>query len=56
LSWTTVALIAIGALVLIVVLYLIVATIMAKKAADLWRKESEEFDRRWEEQRGGRRR
>ncbi len=50
-SWTAVALIAIMAVVLIVILYLIVAVFVAKKAADLWRKESEEFDRRWDERR-----
>lgn len=55
-SWTAVALVGIGAVVLIVILYLIVAAVTARRAMDWFRKESEEFDRRWDERHDRRRR
>ena len=53
-SWTTVAVIGIAAFVVVAVVWLVVAAVTARRALDSWRKEGEEFDRRWEERRGRR--
>ncbi len=48
-SWTTVALIGIGALVLIVVLYLLVIVLVARRFSRDSEREREDFDRRFRE-------
>ena len=50
-SWTTVALIAIAAIVLIVVIQAVLALTLGSKFRRQWKEDKEDFERRWNSRR-----